>query len=107
MYREPERACFSKNFCVANASLSWFIVADVAPVKSAIRPGFISVITAFAPELLSYDATAEPLDAYNAKFPVPVPENVKSVPSSIKGADTPSGSVTSAPFCGHGKADVK
>ena len=22
MYREPERACFSKNFCVANASLN-------------------------------------------------------------------------------------
>ena len=35
IYRLPPRACFSKNFCVANASLNWFIVADVASVKSA------------------------------------------------------------------------
>ena len=37
IYREPERACFSKNFCVANASLSWFIVAAVAVVRSAYK----------------------------------------------------------------------
>ena len=113
MYREPERACFSRNFCVANASLNWFIVAEVAVVKSATNPPIGSPENCWFPDVLDHceieppGLAAIPASATVVSDPATYISQLGASLTLLIGADTPRGSVTSAPFCGQGNADVK
>ncbi len=105
VYLVPPLASLSRSFCIWNASLSWLIVAAVAVDRSA----YILLVAA---SVVFADTCHNAVSAsmfWKADVLSDIIPTVVPTPAAVwMSAVVPSGMLTGvAPFCGHGRADVK